>query len=122
MSDTAQVQGPAATPRSGETSLGALRRLETRLYSADVEAQVRQLDEDGRARFVQARLQLTATVIRLQAAVLQGLRQEAERPLAALGQGVRALDTSLQHLEAAAGWARAIDGVLRGLGEVFRVV
>ena len=111
-----------ATPPSDTDLLADLRRVEARLYDGDVVAQVVALPPDQREAFVNARLQLTASVTRLAAQELGQLDARMQGQDAALQQGVSDLGRSLGQAQEVASWTGAINSVLGLLGTIAPLV
>lgn len=98
--------------------LAALRALESQLYSAEAVAKVKEQPPAQQLEFAQSRLHLTATINKINAALMGDIRAKLQAQAASLDVGIGAVSASLDRLEGAAGWAQAVDGVIRLLGKV----
>ncbi|MCB1053936.1 MAG: hypothetical protein KDD11_00305 [Acidobacteria bacterium] len=116
--DPAVASAGLPDPITKTAVLEALREVEARLFSAPVVAEVKKQPLQQQMEFAQSRLHLTAVITRLNASLMSEIRQRLEAQAPALDAGIGGLTVALTQLEGAAGWAKAIDGVIRLLGKV----
>ncbi len=120
------TQPPPLTDRCTKSGLLAhLRALESQLYSQEVVDQVKAMfkdQPDQQLAFAQSRLHLTAIIATINASLLREIREGLEAQTEELQQGMDQLSDSLGRLEAAAGWAKAVNGVINTLGKIVSLV
>lgn len=98
--------------------LAQLRELEKRLYSQRVVARVKKdLTSEQQQDFARSRLHLTEVIARLNASIWKDIRQQLEAQSQSLQTGVDSLSGSLAKLEGAAGWAKAVNGIIGIVGK-----
>lgn len=120
---TPPPQGTPAQPYTKTELLAALRAIEDRLYSSEVEAKIKAtLTPDQIQAFVAARLHLTAVIAQVNAALMSDIREDLEKQSGPLRQGIGDLTTSLNRLEGAVEWAKAVNGLIGLLGQVVPLI
>jgi len=101
--------------------LKRLEALESQLYSQEVEEAVKAALKDQpyqQSAFVQARLGLTATILKLKASQLSEIREDLQAKANELNQGIDELAGACGRLEAAVTWTQALNGVISAVGEI----
>jgi hypothetical protein len=81
-------------------------------------SQVQQLTDPEKQAFVSARLTLTSVISQLETAQLSDIADKLEQQSAALQTGIQSLESSLNTLTGAAGWASAVNGIIGVIGQV----
>ena len=113
-----QTMPPDVSPAA---LLQRLEALESQLYSQEVEEAVKAAlkDQPGQqSAFVQARLDLTATILKLNASQLSEIREDLQAKTKELNQGIDELAGACDRLEAADTWTQALNGVISAVGEI----
>jgi phosphatidylinositol kinase/protein kinase (PI-3 family) len=102
----------ADTPMTKTDLLASLREVESKLYSSEVVQEVKKQPQEQQMAFASARLHFTATISKLNAALMRDIRTQLQARAETLQEGVDSLSKSLSELEGATKWAKAINGVL----------
>jgi hypothetical protein len=105
--------------------LKRLEALESQLYSQEVEEAVKAAlkdQPDQQSAFVQARLGLTATILKLKASQLSEIREDLQAKANELNQGIDELAGACGRLEAAVTWTQALNGVISAVGKIVSLV
>jgi hypothetical protein len=113
-SSTAPAPPP---PPSASELLAQLRLLENQLYSAEVVAEVKQLDASQQQEFAAARIHLTTVITQLSTAQLADIRQQLEAEGPALQQGIDNLNNEIARMENVTAWAGAVNDVIGLIGQ-----
>ena len=125
-------QGKSGTPPRPLTDrctkaglLAHLRALELQLRRQEVFDKVKETfkdQPDQQIAFIQSRLHLTVTIARVNASLLKEIRENLQAQAQELQKGIDDLSGSLSRLEAATGWAKAVNGVIGTLGKIISLV
>lgn len=122
---TMAPDAPAAGSYTTAALLERLRTLEAQLYSPEVVEAVKAAfkdDPDQQLAFAQARLDLTATIATLNASQLREIREDLQAEAEELHRGVDELAGAFGRLEAAVGWAKALNGVISVVERIVSLV
>lgn len=125
--DASQAQAEAekalADPQANLSQLlDALRTIEVQLYGIEVSQQVAQLSDAQKQEFASARLHLGSVINQLNTAQLSQIEDKLQQQDATLQQGIRSLQTSLDHLTGASEWASAVNGIIGVIGQIIPLV
>ena len=109
---------PPPPPPSASELLAQLRLLENQLFSAEVVAEVKQLDAAQQQEFAAARIHLTTLITQLSTAQLADIRQQLEAQGPALQKGIDNLNNEMARLEDVTAWAGALNNVIGLIGQI----
>lgn len=101
-----------------KAALEYLRSAEKQLYSTAVEAELSKLDFQKQLDFFSARLSFTALVGKLNASLMQEIRNDLQAQANSIKMGIDELKGSLVKLENAVQWAKAINGITSSIAKV----
>lgn len=109
------------TPITKKAVIDYLRRVEAKLYSTKVEAEIAKLEFQKQLDFFSARLSFTALIGRLNASLMREIREDLQAQARSLKVGIDNLSTSLGKLENAVQWAKAVNGITSAIGQVVKL-
>lgn len=101
-----------------KAALEYLRLAEKQLYSTAVEAEVGKLDFQKKLDFFSARLSFTALIGKLNASLMQEIRDDLQAQANSIKTGIEGLKESLTRLEDAVQWAKAVNGITSSIARV----
>jgi hypothetical protein len=101
-----------------KATLEYLRLVENHLYSTAVEAEISKLEFQKQFDFFSARLSFTASIGKLNASLMQEIRNDLQAQADSIKAGIDGLKESLVKLEDAVQWAKAVNGITSSIAKV----